>query len=324
MTGQELILKLEAAQHRRASLQSRLLDEGTTAFRLFNGSADGWEKLVVEIYATVAVFHLYDAKESQDLWKEAAEWLVSRAIAKSVYAKQFEPERFRTKSEKPQAPSLLAGKPSQEEVTVLESGLNYLLRPYSGLSSGLFLDQRDNRKLLAQLSHGERVLNGFSYTCAFSVACAAQSAEVTSVDVSKKALEWGKRNFALNDISLEPHRFYADDIFEFYQRAHKRKDRFDVVILDPPSFGRNPKGKPFSVFRDWRRLLEGALTLLEPKGTLFFSSNLSKWDSKFLTKIVGDLLQGAGRSGKPLPLPRTPEDFGSVPTLSATLFQLVN
>jgi len=325
MTWEALEKLLAAALSRRATLKKRLSDDNTTAYRLFSGRADGLEKLVIEVFDSVAVLQIYEAGALADpVWKRAAEWLIHRKAATSVYAKVFEPERFRAKVSESVPLEPLAGPAVPSEITCCENELKFIIRPYEGLSSGLFLDQRENRKLLAQMSAGEKVLNGFSYTCAFSVACAAQAAVVTSVDVSKKALEWGKRNFALNDLDITGHKFYADDIFEFYQRANKRRDRFDVIILDPPSFSRTAKGKPFSVHRDWRKLLEGAASLLEPRGTLFFSSNLSRWDSKFLSKMVRDALEGFGRKGKAITVPKPPEDFGSAETLSAVLFQLAD
>jgi len=111
-----------------------------------------------------------------------------------------------------------------EEYAVLENGIRFLVRPHDGHSTGLFLEHRDNRKRVRRLAAGRNMLNAFAYTCGFSVAAALGGAAGTvSVDVSKKYLEWGKCNFAANELNLADHRFICSDIFDYYRRARRRR-----------------------------------------------------------------------------------------------------
>ena len=99
---------------------------------------------------------------------------------------------------------------------------------------GLFLDQRDNRRRIRAQARGKDVLNLFAYTCGFSVAAAAGGAASTvSVDLSPKALEWGRANFALSHLDPSDHQFIKSDAFDYLRRAARQGKRFDIIILDP-------------------------------------------------------------------------------------------
>src|SRR5690606_23170263 len=98
--------------------------------------------------------------------------------------------------------------------------------------TGFYLDQREMRSLMGQLSKGKKVLNCFSYTGGFSVyAAKSGAASVTTLDISSEVIEQAKRNFEINDINLSGHQFVSEDIFKFLD-SQKKLD-FDIVILDP-------------------------------------------------------------------------------------------
>jgi 23S rRNA (cytosine1962-C5)-methyltransferase len=197
------------------------------------------------------------------------------------------------------------------------------IHPFDGFSTGVFLDQRNNRAFLAELSRGQEVLNCFSYTCAFSVACARQGGFSTSIDLSKKYLEWGKRNFELNGLKSEEHPFYCVDVFEQFKRAKKMGKQYGLIILDPPSFSRTSQGKVFSLRSDLKRLIEEARDLLLPEGVIFFSCNLSSLTSEMLSQIVVKNLTAKGNRLERIELPSVPEDFTSLENpLSAVCFRL--
>ncbi len=171
------------------------------------------------------------------------------------------------------APEQLDGPPdAPTSFNVLESGLLFKIDFSAGYSIGLFIDQTQNRRYLQQL-RPRRLLNCFSYTCAFSIAAAALGAQTTSVDISKKALEWGRNNFQLNGIEPAGHRFFADDARETLARLARRKERFDCIILDPPTFARSHKGKVFQVENEMEPLIRQALVCLSPGGSLLVSTN---------------------------------------------------
>lgn len=170
--------------------------------------------------------------------------------------------------------------------TASENGLKFEFRSEQGLSPGLFLDQRENRALVAMTATNKSVLNLFSYTCGFSLAAAKAGAkEVVSVDLSKTFLEWGKRNFSLNNLDPSKYEFYAADTEFFLERTLLKNRKFDLIVLDPPSFGR--KGKAvFKIEKDLPRLLQACQKLLNVKGQILVSCNFEKWTSEDLLKLV--------------------------------------
>lgn len=159
-----------------------------------------------------------------------------------------------------------------------ENSIKLEFRKESGLSCGLFLDQRDNRKWIYENSVGKNVLNLFAYTGGFSVAAAMGKAiKTTTVDLSKKYIEWSKINFQLNKLPLENHAFYSLDAMEFLKFADKKKIAYDTIICDPPSFSRDKKGHVFQVEKHFVNLLQACLRVLAPQGTILFSTNYEKW-----------------------------------------------
>lgn len=183
------------------------------------------------------------------------------------------------------SPQLLFGEPAPGAFEIRENGVRYEIRFDEGYSVGLFLDQRDNRHrllvnhvaagfpLFPAGSAGAEVLNTFAYTCGFSVCAARAGARVTSVDLSRKYLDWGRRNFVLNGLDATRHEFLAGDVFDWLRRLAKRGRRFDVVLLDPPTFSTARTSGVFQAERDYNRLTQAALTVLKPGGVLFASTN---------------------------------------------------
>jgi 23S rRNA (cytosine1962-C5)-methyltransferase len=215
-------------------------------------------------------------------------------------------------------PQLLLGTAPPERFTVRENGVQFEIGFSQGSSVGLFLDQRDNRRRLltghvaaafplvrptstdAQSStaaHASppRVLNMFAYTCAFSVCAACAGALTTSLDLSRNYLEWGRRNFALNQLDPAGHEFICGEAFDWLRRLAKKQRRFDVVLLDPPTFSQSKASGVFRAEKDYGRLVAAALPLLAPGGVLFASTNASEWPpEKFLAAVEG-AIRDAGR-----------------------------
>src|SRR5262249_30908669 len=132
---------------------------------------------------------------------------------------------------------------------------------------------RANRTKIRDIARGKRVLNLFAYTCGFSVAAALGGAEeVVSVDASVAALERGRANMLLAGVDSGPHPFLAHDVFSFLDRARRKCENFDVIILDPPSYS-TTKSHRFSASSDYGALAENVLSLLRPKGQLFAFTN---------------------------------------------------
>lgn len=146
------------------------------------------------------------------------------------------------------------------------------------LDTGLFLDHRKMRQIVAKAAKGKTLLNLFSYTCSASVHAALMDAKTVSVDMSKTYLDWGKRNFHLNKFNIDQHLFVQSDCFVWLKEAVKARKQFDVIFLDPPTFSNSKRMQNvLDVQRDHVELIELAMRLLTRKGVLYFSNNYRKF-----------------------------------------------
>lgn len=167
----------------------------------------------------------------------------------------------------------------KEFFTVLEYGLKFQVNLIDYLDTGLFLDHRETRRLVASISEGKRVLNLFAYTCSFSVHAAAAGAVFTkSVDMSNTYTDWGKENFRINSISTLNHPIIRADCLKFIDEEIQFKKKYDVIVIDPPTISRSKKmDQLFDIHIDYVDLLSKSLKLLEENGVLFFSTNSRKF-----------------------------------------------
>ncbi len=160
--------------------------------------------------------------------------------------------------------------------TVREHGLHFEVNLLRYLDSGLFLDPRETRRLVGAQAAGKRVLNLFAYTGSFTVYAARGGAAATvSVDLSHTYQAWTARNLALNGITDRVrHRLVTQDVMTWLGAATYGRERFDLIVLDPPSFSNSKRMQDsFDVQRDQAPLLAATLRLLAPGGTLYFSTN---------------------------------------------------
>jgi 23S rRNA (cytosine1962-C5)-methyltransferase len=139
------------------------------------------------------------------------------------------------------------------------------------------------------------VLNTFAYTCGFSVCAASAGARVTSLDLSKKYLDWGKRNFALNGLDPAAHDFIYGDAFDWLQRFGRKGRAFDAIILDPPTFSQSKQRGVFRAEKDFARLAALALPLLKPGGLLLASANATTLAPEDFLKTIDSAASAAQR-----------------------------
>ena len=193
------------------------------------------------------------------------------------------------------APATPAWGAAVEQLEVVESGVRFAVRPGAGLSVGLFLDMRDVRAWLRAQSARRQVLNLFAYTCSFGV-CAALggAARVVNVDVSRPYLDWGKVNYRLNDLPIDERDFIFGEAFDWLRRFARRGERFDLVILDPPSFS----STPFAVARDYPRLVAAAAQAVAPAGILLAATNHAGTSDERFDAWLAAGLQSADRYGR--------------------------
>lgn len=159
---------------------------------------------------------------------------------------------------------------------VFEGGSIFFINLSDYIDTGLFLDMRKTRALVKSRSQGKRVLNLFCYTSSFSVAAASGGAAlVESVDLSNTYLEWSKKNFSLNGLSGKSEfKFFRSDVFEFLEDAIRAEKKFDMIILDPPTFSNSKKTRAdLDLNRDWSALANLCIKLLDENGALYFSTN---------------------------------------------------
>ncbi|MBR6026639.1 MAG: class I SAM-dependent methyltransferase [Neisseriaceae bacterium] len=162
------------------------------------------------------------------------------------------------------------------DFVVMENNLRFFINLDTYLDSGLFLDHRNLRSHIKKESAGKRFLNLFAYTGSFTVYAVAGGAIYSeTVDLSNTYLDWAKRNFILNNINDENHCVIRQDVFVYLQNAIAEKKKFDLIVMDPPTFSNSKKMTDIlDIQRDHIKLIEQAMQLLDFDGILYFSNNL--------------------------------------------------
>ena len=287
VTNQSLVFEapVDFDSDPRSELRERLIDAETDAYRMVQGASDGWPGWYVDKLGEFVL-----SQSELAVTEEQVQFLKGIA-ARGVYHKVLSRNVRKTQAGDA-SPKLLLENPAPERFTIVENNLRYELSFAEGYSLGLFLDQRDNRRRLLtgyagpqfKLCEGSlrdrEVLNAFAYTCGFSVCAARAGGRVTSLDLSKKYLEWGRRNFALNGLDHARHDFIYGDAFDWMRRLHKKGRHFDLVILDPPTFSQSKEHGTFSARRNYGELVKDALPILNRGGILFASTNAADWPAE--------------------------------------------
>jgi 23S rRNA (cytosine1962-C5)-methyltransferase len=185
-----------------------------------------------------------------------------------------------------QAPILIKGDKDMPAFgSARENSIEYMLSFSSAYNIGLFIDQRENRRYLRQLNP-KNLLNCFAYTCAFGVAGAMEGAKTLNVDISARALNRGRHNFLINRLDMSEQRFWVDDVRDVLKRLVKRGEKFDAIILDPPTFSRNKDGKVFQVEKHMIELVRLSLQCAEKKAHILISTNSRELSVEKLTSLA--------------------------------------
>ena len=260
--------------------------EGTDAHRLCSGRG-GW----VERFGRDMLVSWRDPRFRDAMRVELAAWAASAGLA---FDRIFERELPR-QADARSAPKLFAGDGSLSPGTIAaERGMRFSIDFTAGYSVGLFPDQRCNRALV-RAWRPAKTLNLFAYTCSFSVAAALGGGHVTSVDLSRKSLDRGRRNFSENGLDPDAHEFIAGDVLRVLPRLGRRAAVFDCVILDPPTFSRGEGGKTFRVEHDMAYLALSALSVVSPRGRLLLATNCTKMADADLRAAARYALKASSR-----------------------------
>jgi 23S rRNA (cytosine1962-C5)-methyltransferase len=291
----DLSSTLDAAWQRRAPLHTAA---NTTAYRLINRSGDGFPDLAVDRYGPVLVAHVYSRGVKISPPRAVLQALADRVGAQAVYVK-YRPVQGNVLGDQarraltPIEP--LIGR-AVERLDVIENGVRFIIRPAEGLNPGLFLDMRKAREFVRASAAGKTVLNCFAYTCAFGVAAwQGGAARVLNLDISRHYLEWGRENVALNSFAAVPTDFVKGDVFDWLKRFGKRGQKFDVVILDPPSYSTTHETR-FAVEQDTAQLVALAAPVVQPGGILIACTNYEQLPLQgFVSRVRTGLAGAAAR-----------------------------
>ncbi|MGX5201502.1 bifunctional 23S rRNA (guanine(2069)-N(7))-methyltransferase RlmK/23S rRNA (guanine(2445)-N(2))-methyltransferase RlmL [Aliikangiella sp. IMCC44632] len=271
----------------RAKIKKYLAKEGITCYRVYDADLPEYNA-AIDVYENKLHIQEYKPPKSideatanrrlKDIQRVAAG--VFEIPLSHVFVKQRRQQKGDWQYQK-------SAKDNQRKVenyfTVVEAGRKLEVNLIDYLDTGLFLDHRNTRQMIAAKAAGKSVLNLFCYTASISVyAATAGAKKTTNVDMSRTYLEWAKRNFCLNKINLSKHEFVRENCIEWIDSMQNSDEKFDVIFLDPPTFSNSKKMEThFDVQEAHVDLIEKCLNLLSDGGTLYFSNNFTKFEMKY-------------------------------------------
>lgn len=260
-------------------IQSQLNVSQGECRRLFHGRGrcfPGYEQMVIDWYPPCAVIRLY-AETPSPVIEALCHYFESENRVETLLL------QVRYQGANVEHRVLFGEAP--ESMIAQENGLSYEVFPNQFQNSGLFLDMRHGRKWVSEHSKGRKVLNLFSYTCAFSVAAMAGEADcVVNVDMSKRALSIGRNNHALNHQELSRVKFMPYNLLKSWSRI-KKPGPYDLVIIDPPSF----QPGSFIAEKDYQKVMRRLPELLNPGAEVLACHNDPQQGTNFVRTLMKDL-----------------------------------
>jgi 23S rRNA (cytosine1962-C5)-methyltransferase len=251
-------------------LHKRFAKEQIDVFRLYD-----WDipeiRAVVDWYAGHLVVGEYTRKQSTPDWLP----MMGRAVAEAMQIpleKLHLKERFYGHADGRRYQRVDY---TDQLIEVCERDLKFYVNPWDYVDTGLFADHRDTRQMVREMARGKDFLNLFCYTGAFTCYAVRGGARTSvSVDRSKTAIEWARKNLALNAPVSRDHRLIQAHSFDFLAKAARRSQKFDLAVVDPPSFYtiRN-RDESFDIVQDHPPLLQAVLRVMREGATVFFSTN---------------------------------------------------
>lgn len=261
-------------------LKTYLQKNGIEAYRIYNKDIPEYPYLI-DIYSDHAVIYEQGKKlsEEDELKRIQHQKDIEVAIQETFQISsghQFFKIRQKQKGNeqyKPLAPG------SQDYFTINEPPFKFWVNLERYLDTGLFLDHRPLRQFLLNNSEGKKILNLFCYTGSLSVAAAKGGGTVTSIDMSRTYLDWAAENFVLNDLDPNAHKFIQADVLKELPLMIEAGVKYDLIVLDPPSFSNSKRMEDdLDIERDHPIMVRDCMKLLQPEGTLYFSTNKRKFD----------------------------------------------
>jgi 23S rRNA (cytosine1962-C5)-methyltransferase len=283
-------------------------DAETTAFRVFNGEGDGIGGFTIDYFDGYYLINWYS--EGIYKFKDA----VIKSLQNSVEFKAiYEKKRFDTKGQYMEDDDFVIGERAEFPLLVKENGVTFAVYLNDGAMVGVFLDQRDVRRTIRdKYAAGKTVLNTFSYTGAFSVFAALGGAKkTTSVDLANRSLSKTIEQFSINGIDHKEQSIIVEDVFKYFKYAVRKQLKFDMVILDPPSFARSKK-HTFSAAKDYKNLLKEAIAITENNGVIVASTNCSTFDMKKFKGFIDSAFKEINGKYQLMEQFSLPEDFKTI------------
>lgn len=265
----------------------------TNCFRLVHGEGDGLSGLIVDVYGSTAVLqcHSIGMHRQRNLIAAALKEVLGKQL-QTVYDKSA--ETLPPKYAENQSNEFLwsaVNAPAGAEI-IEENDVRFKVDWLAGQKTGFFLDQRDNRQLLARFAAGKTLLNAFCYTGGFSCyALRAGAALVHSVDISAKAMELTEENVALNAPFPGRHDGFTDDVLRFLKTT---ETRYEVMVVDPPAYAKSLE-KRHNAVQGYKRLNAEALKKVAPGGILFTFSCSQVVDRELFYNTVAAAAMEVGR-----------------------------
>lgn len=275
------------------SLRTPLLAQQTNSYRLIFGENDSFPGLIADVYAEVLVIKLYSS-----MWWPYFDVILEQLIAVSgctaaVLRLSRNVQKEKRKNDLKDG-TIVFGALEDENIHFLEHGVKFSANVLKGHKTGYFLDHRFNRKRVGELSKGKTVLDVFAYAGGFSVhALVGGAREVTSVDISEQALELAKENGLLNRYN-GTHHIMVGDAFQLLQNLITEGKRYDIVVIDPPSFAKSAK-EVVGAEKKYAELAALGAQLVVPKGLLVLASCSSRVSAQSFFAINEQALEVASR-----------------------------
>ncbi len=280
---------LERALRGRADLEN---DPSTNAYRLVFSESDHLPGLIVDRYGDTLVLQTLNPGMDH-LKEEIAEALMERLPVTGVFEKNDSDARRREGLGTRIAP--LAGSPPPDSLEILENGNRFLVSLAGGQKTGFYLDQRQNRAIVARYAEGKTVLDAFSYTGAFSVYAARNgAADLTRVDTSREALDRGTQNLRVNGLGHVPDEPHRGNVFQVLRKFRDAGRSFDLIVLDPPKLAAT-KSQRERAARGYKDINLLALKLLTPGGILATFSCSGGIDAATFERILSWAAKDAKR-----------------------------
>jgi 23S rRNA (cytosine1962-C5)-methyltransferase len=284
--------RLQKAMDRRFALFGGQPPE---AFRLVNAESDSLPGVIVDRYEAYWVCQFLSA--GAERWRDdIAAHLQSLLPCRGIYERSE--GEGRRKEGLPNRTGVLSGEAPPALLEVRENGLRFLVDLHGGHKTGFYIDQRENRRRLADFAAGRDLLNVFSYTGGFGInALAAGAATVTHLDSSSESLTLARRNTLLNQLDEQRCEYVCADAFEQLRRLRDSGSTFDLVVLDPPKFAASAHQLPAAA-RGYKDINLSAFRLLRPGGILFTFSCSGHMEASLFQKIVADAALDADRDAQ--------------------------